>query len=200
MKRFALTAIACLLLATAGPLHAEVGSAFNPAITPQTVNESNGTGLGNRDLVSGGVQQLIPGTVDTSLQVSPAQTTAGGTVYFTYSATPPTVSPPFPSITNLVLDYGDGNIDVITPGSPGLTVTGTVPHTYAQRGIYAATLRAIDSDGNLGASAAITAVTDGSMAQSRTGRGVVSPLGILGGAANRRPSGIVGVPAAAPLE
>jgi hypothetical protein len=140
----------------------------------QAVTSISAEGSGQtvaRRFIVGGVPQPFPGSLNTSLQVSPTQTTAGQDVYFTYSATPPTVFPPFASITTLTLDYGDGNVDLITPGSPGITVSGTVPHAYLQRGIYAATLRATDSDGDLGASAAIIAVMDGPMtATGQTGR------------------------------
>src|SRR5438552_1355512 len=99
----------------------------------------------------------VPGGLNLQFSASPTTQQAGQTVTFSYSASPPAVAPPFASITNVAIDFGDGQSTTGNTGSAGQTVTGTVTHAYTNPGAYTARLSAQASNG--GQSSTTTSVT-----------------------------------------
>jgi hypothetical protein len=103
----------------------------------------------------------VPGAVNATLTASPATPQAGQPVTFSYTVSPPAVAPPFPSVQNVVIDYGDGQTDVGVGGLPGATVIGATQHVYLVPGTYQATLRAAASNGAVGFDTAAVSVGGG---------------------------------------
>jgi PKD repeat protein len=102
------------------------------------------------------------GGVNASLTPSTSTAAVGQQVNFTYSATPPAVAPPFPSITSVVINYGDGQSDLAGAGLPGQTVAGVATHVYTSPGSYTATLSVTASNGASGGDTAFVTVGGGS--------------------------------------
>jgi PKD repeat protein len=104
----------------------------------------------------------LAGGLNLSLDASPSTAAVGQVVTFSYRASPPAVAPPFPSITSVSIDYGDGQSDVGNSGGSGQTVTGSFTHVYGSPGNFTATLTASASNGSSNSTARTVSVTGGS--------------------------------------
>jgi hypothetical protein len=111
----------------------------------------------------------LAGGLNVTLNASPSSAAAGQVVTFFYRASPPAVAPPFASITNVSMAYGDGSFDSGNTGGPGQTVTGSFTHVYNFPGTFTATLSANASNGGSGSAVATVYVGGGG-----GGGGVVS--------------------------
>jgi len=137
----------------------------------------------------------VPGGLNLQFSASPTTQQAGQTVTFSYSASPPAVAPPFASITNVDIDFGDGQSGTGNTGTAGQTVTGTVTHAYTSPGAYTARLSAQASNGGQGSTT--TSVTiQGSAPPPNNGARVTFGVGwnLVAG-----PSGTVVAEAVGPL-
>lgn len=103
----------------------------------------------------------IPGALNVSLTANPTSAAVGQQVQFTYSASPPPVAPPFPSIQQIQISFGDGQGTFGNMGFSGQTVTGTVTHAYSSPGQYTATLTATASNFQSGTDTATVFVGGG---------------------------------------
>jgi PKD repeat protein len=101
------------------------------------------------------------GGVNASLTASTPSAGVGQTVIFTYTASPPAVAPPFPSITLVSVNYGDGTSDNVGGGAPGQPVSGVFAHVYNLPGSYTATLNVAASNGASGGDSAFVMVGGG---------------------------------------
>jgi hypothetical protein len=121
---------------------------------------SNGQdGTDSATVIVGQGTSAIPGTISASLQASPTTTPVGQSVSFFYTVSPPAVAPPFPSITSLLLDYGDGQSDLGPTGGSGQTLTGSFTHAYRGAGTYTAKLIATGSNASNGGDQVVITVT-----------------------------------------
>jgi PKD repeat protein len=102
------------------------------------------------------------GGVNASLTASTPSAAIGQPVTFTYQASPPAVAPPFPSITSVIVNYGDGQSDNAGSGFPGQPVQGAFTHIYVTPGSYTATLTVTASNGGTGFDSAFVTVGGGS--------------------------------------
>lgn len=111
-------------------------------------------GLGGAGLAAGAAHAQIPGALNVSLS-PPSQTIqVGQAATFSYTASPPAVAPPFPTITNLSISWGDGSVQQLpVSGTPG-PVSGSTSHVYASSGTFLVTLTATDSNGRSGQASA----------------------------------------------
>jgi PKD repeat protein len=105
--------------------------------------------------------QLVGG-LNLTLNAAPGNAAVGQVVTFSYRASPPAVAPPFPSITSLTIDYGDGQVDSGNVGGSGQTVTGTATHVYGSPGNYTAILTASASNGSSNSTSTGVTVSGGS--------------------------------------
>lgn len=92
----------------------------------------------------------IPGGLNLQFTVSPGTAQTGQPVTFNYSASPPAVAPPFASITDISVDFGDSQTGSGVTGSAGQTVTGTITHSYTAPGVYTPRITAHASNGGSG--------------------------------------------------
>jgi PKD repeat protein len=119
----------------------------------------------------------IPGALNATLTASPNPAVAGQPVSFSYSARPPAVAPPFPSITSVTVSYGDGGSDFGNTGASGQPVMGLLSHVYATPGTYSAMLTATSSNGEAGSATVTVTVLPGSPASAAaSGSWLDSPL------------------------
>lgn len=112
----------------------------------------------------------LAGGINLSLTPSASSVQAGQAVTFSYRVSPPAVAPPFASIGNLTISFGDGEMTNLSAAyRPGETATGTTDHVYTSAGSYTAVLAADASNGASGQTSAQVTVTG---AAPRPGQGV----------------------------
>jgi PKD repeat protein len=107
------------------------------------------------------VSAQLAGGVNASLTPSTSNPAVGQPVTFAYTASPPAVAPPFPSITSVFIDYGDGSSDNGAGGFSGQSVSGAFSHVYTFPGSYTATLTVRASNGASGGDSAFISVSGG---------------------------------------
>jgi PKD domain len=103
----------------------------------------------------------VPGALNLQFTASPSTAAVGQTVTFSYRAAPPAVAPPFPTITSITFDFGDGQSGTgATTGETG-PVEGTVTHTYSSAGAYTPQMSASSSNGESNSLTTSVTVTGG---------------------------------------
>jgi PKD domain len=103
----------------------------------------------------------VPGALNLQFTASPSTATVGQTVTFSYRAAPPAVAPPFPTITSITFDFGDGQSGTgATTGATG-PVEGTVTHSYSSAGVYTPQMSASSSNGESNSLTTSVTVTGG---------------------------------------
>ena len=102
------------------------------------------------------------GGLNLTLNASPSSAAPGQVVTFSYSASPPAVAPPFPSIQFISVDFGDGQSSSGNSGGPGQTVSGSLTHVYNSPGTYTATLSAAATNGSSNTTSTSVSVSGGS--------------------------------------
>lgn len=81
---------------------------------------------------------------------SPATVNENQVVTFTFNVTPTTGV----AVSRVTIDYGDGQSDNL-----GTQLSGSLPHTYRDDGVYAVVVRATDVNGEVGSASTAVVVT-----------------------------------------
>jgi hypothetical protein len=124
----------------------------------------------------------VPGALNLRFTPSPSTAATGAPITFTYRAAPPAVAPPFPVITKLVVDFGDGQTSGNLSAGVSGPVEGTIIHAYSTAGVFTPQISAESSNNESNSLTTSVTITGG-------GGGGGGPTVTYGGGWN-----LIGVP------